>query len=138
MKDIIFKYDQEQKCFDIDLDIKVGESLETTIGMLLFSDARCEDYELPKTEISKRGFWADSLDKQTTGSKLWLLSRANKTSKTLNDAKAFCEQALESLVKEGLIKSSEVNVHFEKNAMIIKITVQNSQGNETLFFNFGD
>ncbi len=138
MKDLIFKYDQEQKCFDIDLDIKVGESLETTIGMLLFSDARCEDYELPKTENSKRGFWADSLDKQSTGSKLWLLSRANKTAKTLNDAKTFCEQALEPLIKEGLIKNLEIDARFEKNAMLIKIIIQNDQGNEILFFNFGD
>ncbi len=138
MKDIIFKYGQEQKCFDIDFDIKVGESLETTIGMLLFSDARCEDYELPKNEISRRGFWADSLDKQSTGSKLWLLSRANKTSKTLNDTKTFCEQALESLVKEGLIKSLEIDVRFEKNAMVIKINIQNSQGTETIYFNLGD
>lgn len=138
MIDLIFKYDDEQKCFDIDLDNPVGNSLYSKICMLLFTDAKCEQYELPKHEKSCRGFWCDSLDKINTGSKLWLLERAKKTSNILNDVNSYCYQALEILLLDGLITDLKVNSYFVKNELIIKILINTSQGEEDFTFNFGE
>ena len=128
MKDILFKYDYDSQVFDIDIDIKIDESLENLISMLLFTDARCEDYELPKFEISKRGFWADSLDNITTGSKLWLLSRAKKSDETLNEIKSHCSKALQTLIDEKIVSKIEIQVCFVKNQTQIIIKIHNLKG----------
>ncbi|WP_397599218.1 phage GP46 family protein [Silvanigrella sp.] len=139
MKDIIFKYDHVQKCFDLDLNNIIGDSLESKIGMLLFTDTRCENYELPEYEQSKKGFWADAFDKTNLGSKLWLLKRAKKTNNILNDINAYCIQALQPLVNEKIVSKIEIDSHFEKKAIVISITVYSNQGNIDLInYNLGD
>ncbi len=139
MKDIVFKYDPVQKCFDLDLENVVGDSLESKIGMLLFTDARCEDYELPVYEQSKKGFWANAFDNKNIGSKLWLLKRAKKTNNILNDVNAYCNQALEPLVTEKIVSKIEINTHFENKAIVIIINVYTLQGKkESINFSLGE
>ncbi len=139
MKDLIFKYDPIQKCFDLDIENVIGDSLESKICMLLFTDAQCENYELPAQEPSKKGFWANPFDKTNMGSKLWLIKRAKKTKNILNDINSYCMQALEPLKQDSIVSNFEINSHFENNSVIVNIDIYTHQGKkEKLFFSFGD
>ncbi len=138
MKDIIFKYDKEQKCFDIDLENPIGDSLYSRISLLLFTNARCEKYELPLQEKSRRGFWADSLDKSNTGSKLWLLDRAKISGNILDTAKSYCYQALEILINEGVISDLKIETYFANKIMVIEILVNTLNGSKKYSYNVGD
>lgn len=138
MIDFIFKYDEEQKCFDLDLDNPVGNSLYSKVCMLLFTDAKCEKYERPKQEKSCRGFWGFSVEKINAGSKLWLLERSKKTNQILNDVRSYCYQALEILLIEKTILDLKIDSYFEKNAIVIKIILHTNQGDENIYFNLGE
>ena len=79
MTDIALRWDDEQGCFDIDLDgtdLRAEEGLQTAVILSLFCDRRAlSDDELPTDETDRRGWWGDALlaDGDRIGSRRWLV-----------------------------------------------------------------
>jgi len=78
--------------------------LETAIMLSLFCDA-------PSTETEdRRGYWADvySDDADTWGSKLWLMFSRKATNASLQEARKFCETALQWMIDDGIARQVDV------------------------------
>lgn len=98
-------------CADIALacgDVLTGNDLSTAVLISLFTDRRAnEDDKLPSGD-DPRGWWADAMDGQRIGSRLWLLENASNLPETLALAKEYALEALQWLVSDGIAKSIAV------------------------------
>ena len=122
MSDLIFSYNLEQKCFDLDLE-KTGnnteqEFLESLLGMILFTNCRCESWELPQGEEDTGGWFADNF-----GSKLWtVLNRGKITNQLLDKITNYTNEALDILVPQ-YIKNFKVTVDKSNTGVSLLIEV---------------
>lgn len=133
MKDIAFLYDTDQRCFDLQClgsEIQIEDSLRTAIALSLFTDAKVDEFELPRGETN-RGFWADALDNHDTGSKLWLLLRSKSNSHIVKKTEEYCKKSLEWLIEDKLVENIEVKAHINNYELTINITIfyQNKTSN---------
>lgn len=100
--------------YDATGKIVEGRDLKTCVFLSLFLDAPAkEGDDIPAGSV-RRGFWADALspDGDITGSRLWLLDRAKVTPESLVDAKAYADEALAWLVRDGVARA--INVTAER------------------------
>lgn len=92
-----------------DMSYIEGNEMLTNIIASLFTDARAHgDDILPDGSVDKRGWWGDSFNTKTIGSKLWLLHREKQLSSVLKRAQEYAEESLQWMIKEKLIKSVTV------------------------------
>lgn len=100
-------------------DLATDDGLRTAVLISLFTDRLANaDDELPDNSGDRRGWWGDFPngnpyssvpDKpDLIGSRLWLLSRALQTQDTLNRGIAYCEEALQWLIDDGVAQSVRV------------------------------
>lgn len=86
------------------------DGLDTAVILSLFTDRRAEaDDTVPGTD--RRGWWADMFadgEGDKIGSRLWLLVREKLTNDTVNRVRAYCEEALAWLVRDGVAKEVTV------------------------------
>ena len=117
---------------DLALDafaLAADDGLETAVILSLFTDERAnDDDKLPIGQTGRRGWWADAypvVDGDRFGSRLWLLRASKQLQQSLNDAKAYAEEALAWLIEDGAAKAVEVEtfvVRDEVMGMIVRIT----------------
>ena len=113
---------------EFDADSKQDDLLSAII-ISLFNDARANEEEFEEVqnwELSKRGYWADQLDRVKTGSKLWLLNRAPRDQDTLERAKSYTKEALSWLLEDGLAESLEVEASYEQDDLLIAIKINST------------
>ena len=97
-------------------DVEHDDGLETAVLISLFCDARArDDDELPDTRSSdRRGWWGDLVnpaeESDSTGSRLWLLSRAKTTQETLVLCEQYVREAVQWFITDGVATSIEVDV----------------------------
>lgn len=105
---------QRDTYLDIDFDeigaLKTTDSLDTTVMVSLFEDARAnpEQAFLPE---HRRGSWVNILNSVqgfVRGSLLWLLAQARLTTDTVNKAKDYTERSLQPLIDDDVIERFEV------------------------------
>ena len=112
------------------------DSLVMLVNIQLWSDGRASDDDVPPdgTE-SRRGWWEDAYEPDGTkplGSLLWLLDRSVLTQDERNLAKNYAEQALASMVDDGLAAEVEVEVqNNERNRLDLIVTISQSDGTTT-------
>jgi phage gp46-like protein len=141
MSDVRIKYFPDTGEFDLDIkvnEIENDEGLETAVLISLFSDARCEEEELPEGETSRRGFWGDAVenpDNIQTGSKLWVvIERAKTTDELLEEVREFCEQALEWLIDDMVADSVTVETSYLNTSTLnIEIEITRPDGRSVNF-----
>ena len=85
----------------------------TAVLISLFTDRRAEPSDVipdakPGQAADRRGWWGDLDQDYPIGSRLWLLSRAKQVSKTLQDAQAYCTEALAWMIADGVAASTAV------------------------------
>lgn len=93
-------------------DISTADDLSTAVLISLFSDARVSSSE-GTAQGYPRGFWGDDVDDSDpypTGSLLWTLEGKTIINQTIIDAKKFCEDALEWMIRDEIAKSIDVTV----------------------------
>jgi phage gp46-like protein len=99
-------------CVDIGVacgDVLRGNDLSTAVMLSLFTDRRANDDDaIPDQTTDPRGWWADALDGEKYGSRLWLLDSARNLSETLRLAEDYAREALAWLVSDGVAKSVDV------------------------------
>jgi len=124
------------------LDLVVGEhdfesvdGLETTVAMLLFTDARASNTEVQ--DPAKRRGWVGNIFRETDlGSLIWLISQVRNTQEIRNKLKSYAENALQTLIDNGFASNIEVVVVKDGSRgakMSIDIQVNNA---DTQKFNF--
>ncbi len=92
------------------------DGLDTAVILSLFTDATAlADDTVPGAD--RRGWWADMFADPSAGSgqagdrigsRLWLLVREKLTHETVNRVRAYCEEALAWLVRDGVAKEVTV------------------------------
>ena len=108
------------------LDNWKNDELMGSIVISLFTDARATDEEFADVsdrEPSKRGYWADQLEGTISGSKLWLLNRKPRDNETIEKAKVYAFEALEWMVKDGLVKQIDINVSWNDDDLLIELAL---------------
>ena len=88
-------------------DLALEDGLATAVILSLFLDARARaDDALPDGGTDRRGFWADTVapavERDRTGSRLWLLSREKTLPEVLRRAHDYAAEALRWLVEDGV------------------------------------
>ncbi|APJ03945.1 phage GP46 family protein [Silvanigrella aquatica] len=128
MKDISFIYDKKQRCFDLNMlgsEIQFEETLQTGVSLSLFTDAKVDEFEIPDGK-ENRGFWADVLDGENTGSKLWLILRSKNKIDVPKSAEEYCKKALFWLIEDKLVDNIDCTAKIEKNNLIINIIIHHN------------
>lgn len=101
---LIFGCDTEV-CADVGVtcgDLAVGNDLSTAIMLSLFTDRRADEDDTIPDGLDPRGWWADAMDGERIGSRLWLLERARNLPETFALAKEYAQEALAWLVADGV------------------------------------
>ncbi len=91
-------------CFDLVLgeqDFEIVEGLETTIAVLLFTDARAAPEEVGDP-AKRRGWVGNLLRSSELGGMLWLWSQARNTQKIRNNIERWASNALQPLIDEKI------------------------------------
>lgn len=118
-------------------DIMGDDSLYTAVLVSLFTDARASHAdELPPElaqEADLRGYWGDAIadDKQTIGSKLWLLHREKQLPRVLARAEQYATEALEWLLRDGLATAVQVIASNDSQgtlSLAVSVTLPTVQG----------
>lgn len=94
-------------------DLAVDDGLDTAVALSLWTDRLANpDDVIPDGSNDGRGWWGDAwlppLANGTPdhiGSRLWLLARALQTPETAQRAQAYCQEALQHLVDDGVVES---------------------------------
>jgi phage gp46-like protein len=122
---IALVYDNDAQLADLVRDggnIQTDETLETAVLISLFTRRRARnDDELPEPLSHREGWWADpyaDVEGDLVGSRLWLLRRSKTTTDTLNQAKNYCEEALQWLVDDGVADTVEVEVERHDDGLL--------------------
>lgn len=97
-------------------DIKTTDDLETSIliSILLIARANPDD-QLPDFSQSRRGWFGDDFNEfqaDTTGSKLWLLTRSKNTADLLPRLNQTFEDCLAWMVQDGVAQSVTASSSF--------------------------
>lgn len=103
----------------------LADPLVAAVVISLFCDARAG------TDFSDdpRGWWGDVLSAisgDTTGSLLWLISRAKNIQETLNEVQDYAEKALKWLLDDGIAKVLTVTATGKKEQLQLAIIIDGS------------
>ena len=113
--------------FDIDLsDTGPDDGLETAVLLSLFTDRRAEADDVTDDE-ERQGWWADALDDDRIGSRLWLLRRTATRPNVAQRAREYAEEALEWLIEDGV--AERVSVEAARVGQMLALTVRIERGN---------
>lgn len=90
-------------------DLQGGGDLGTSVLISLFTDRLADASDaLPDGSADRRGWWGDAGQDFLIGSRLWLLARAEQTTRTLSNAQGYCTEALQWLIADGVAASVNV------------------------------
>jgi phage gp46-like protein len=92
------------KGFDLVLgeqDFETVDGMETTIAVLLFTDARAAPSEVPDPE-KRRGWVGNILRSSELGGMLWLMTQARNTQEVRNKIVKWARNSLQPLLDEGM------------------------------------
>jgi phage gp46-like protein len=94
-------------------DLVGDDSLYTAVLLSLFTDARADATDELPAELGAapdmRGYWGDTLEGLSIGSKLWLLRREKQLAAVLHRAELYAQQALAWLIQAGYASTVRVN-----------------------------
>lgn len=110
-----------------DGDLKTDNGLQTAVLVSLFTDARIDESEKEYDEQSVRGFWGDMFadnEGDATGSKLWLFSRAKRTTETLVFYEDYAKKALAWLTQDGVAERVDVSAGYQGEGLMLEIEIQ--------------
>lgn len=93
----------------------VGSAIETAILISLFTDREAlPDDAIPDGTGDPRGWIGDADQPYKIGSRIWLLSRAKKTTETLRRASDYITEALQWMIDDGAVTRFDVAVEWTR------------------------
>lgn len=115
-------------------------ALRRAVEISLFTWRRADDSDQVDGN-DKQGWWGDSYPSQVNdriGSRLWLLRRKTITVQTIQDAKRYCEEALNWLIDDGHVITVDVTITRSFTTKLAGLIVLGRPNNDPLSFNFDD
>ena len=109
----------------MELELK---GLETAIIISLFTDKR-DDENID----DPRGWWGDTYQDSPIGSHLWPLNREKRTPEVLQKAEDYAREALQWMVKDGIVKTIDIVASFTDKEIKLKIEIKKLEGNNEIF-----
>jgi phage gp46-like protein len=98
------------------------------VGMLLFCDARCDAADVAPGD-DRRGWWHDTLDEAGSfGSLIWTFRGRPLTDDTLRGVEQAAENALASIVTDGLASAVSATATRGTNGLALAVTVTSPDG----------
>ncbi len=144
MSDYSFTFSKVKGYADMQIangDFLLGDDLETSATISLFSDRRATDSEFRRfagegeKPSLNRGWWCDTFLESTMGSGLWLITREKRTNETLATCENYVNEALRYLISDGVART--VNTEATFNDDILEFTVSIArEDNETSLMTF--
>lgn len=120
--------------------LATDSGLITAIIISLWTDARARDDDELPAPGDRRGWWGDALptiDGDQTGSRLWLLSRAKFTRRTVELARGYAAEALAWLRRDGIVESIEIEAEgIRPDVLALGVTVIRPAGPGRQRFDF--
>lgn len=114
---------------------RANAPLHTAILLCLMSDRRAEKYDyIPDGTHDPRGWAGDAIDPTIAplGSRLWQLMRRELTQATVDLAKAFAQEALQTLVDQSAVASFTVDATANMAAGRLELAISMFRVNGTL------
>lgn len=120
-------------------DLIREEGLGTAVIISLFTDRRADDSD-PYENNDKRGWWGDltsDIEGDQTGSKLYLLKRADSSQKNVILTKQYSYEALEWMIEDGVASSVDVDAWSfgrpESKRLGFKVDINKTDGTSESF-----
>lgn len=117
-------------------DLLLDDSLLPAVMVSLGTDRRAAASDLiPDGTDDRRGWWADFLEADAMGSRLWLLARAKNTPDTLTEAQDYTAEALQWLVADGIWSAMNIKASApDRQTLLIRIrpTYPNGQTGDVI------
>lgn len=132
----------DQSLIDMNLtigDIAADEGLETAVLISLFSDARATSdmLHIEDRDGDLRGFWGDLNTQDNTGSLLWTIKRAKQLSKTLAEAREYCQRALSWMVEDKVADRVVVTTEYpQRGWMAIQVDIYRTRSNNPVTYRY--
>jgi phage gp46-like protein len=133
MSDFSFRIKNDSDLFaDMEIsegDFLLGNELETSTTISVFSDRRADDDEFIRYSNNfqrpplNRGAWFDTFRETIIGSGLWLLSREKRLDVTRVRAESYAEDSLQWLIRDGVCKSVDVTAEFDGEVLKLDIVL---------------
>lgn len=86
-------------------DLSLCNELTTAVLISLMTDRRARPDDTIPDGSDPRGWWADAMDGEQIGSRLWLLERARNLPEVLRLAEGYIKEALQWLLDDGVASS---------------------------------
>ncbi|WP_137860804.1 phage GP46 family protein [Variovorax sp. 3P27G3] len=96
-----------EACADVRIacgDLVAVNELSTAVFISLFTDRRANEDDVLPDGTDPRGWWADAMEGQRIGSRLWLLERARNLPEVMHLAEEYALEALAWLIEDRVAK----------------------------------
>jgi|694.fasta_scaffold34094_2 phage gp46-like protein len=126
---LVYVVDEYRSGFgECDLDFDSQNSLYSAVLSSLFSWRRADTDEIEDGTIY--GWWADNLNPQRLGSKLWLLQRQKMLPNLTTRAKKYVQEALQWMIEDGVAKQIDVEavVGSSEDKLFISVIIHQNDG----------
>ncbi|MFM0435895.1 phage GP46 family protein [Paraburkholderia strydomiana] len=109
-----------------------GNDLPSAVLVSVFTDRVANpDDPIPDGSGDPRGWWGDIGEDKPIGSRLWLLDRAKQTQEVLNNARDYINEALQWLVDDGVVASTDVQTQWVRDTFLgAQITLYQPDGSQ--------
>ena len=117
-QDLLLKQ-TEQGFFDLEIgehDFTLASGLETTVAVLLFTDARAAPEQISDVE-KRRGWVGNVLRSRELGGMLWLIAQARNDQQMRNRIQGWAYDSLQPLITDGLATGVVVVVSEEVDSV---------------------
>ncbi len=124
-------WDQDFGDWSLDGDaLSDNAQILSAVALCLFTDRRADaDLTLPSASDDRRGWFGDVIDlredlgEDKIGSLIWLFERSALTKETIEGIEDAANDALETLIDQGVAVSKTVNVEVEYESGQVSIEV---------------
>ena len=123
---------QQDGGFDLvigEQDFKTVDGMETTVAVLLFTDARAAPEEVPDPE-KRRGWVGNILRSTELGGMMWLMTQTRNTQEVRTRIVKWVKSSLQPLLDDSIATEIQVNVNKVSSRGInlsINIIVKNGE-----------
>ncbi|MFM0689229.1 phage GP46 family protein [Paraburkholderia strydomiana] len=109
-----------------------GNDLPSAVLVSIFTDrAANPDDAIPDGTGDPRGWWGDIGEDKPIGSRLWLLDRSKQTQEVLNNARDYINEALQWLVDDGVVASTDVQTQWVRDTFLgAQVTLYQPDGSQ--------
>ena len=109
-----------------------GNDLPSAVLVSVFTDRVANtDDPIPDGTGDPRGWWGDIGEDKPIGSRLWLLDRSKQTQEVLNNARDYINEALQWLVDDGVVASTDVQTQWVRDTFLgAQITLYQPDGSQ--------